>query len=67
MISFRKEKAGFLIHPINDEGFAKAIDKLLESRVAMGEYNFERIQYFSLNNVKEKMKEIYKLVGNEAL
>jgi glycosyltransferase involved in cell wall biosynthesis len=54
---------GYMVNPDDYNGFANAILKLIKEkylRSAMGRANLERINLFSIENVKREMKHIYK-------
>lgn len=56
-------KGGYLVEPDDVDGFTEAIDETIENhtlRENMGKYNEEAIVKFDIDNVKAKMKEIYK-------
>ncbi len=56
------EKGGFLCEPFDAIQFQDYIKRLIESKVLrekFGEYNSNKIQNFSVENVMEKTKEIY--------
>lgn len=56
-------KGGFLVPPLDADGFAKAITRLIENpqlREEMGNYNREKVKAFDIEVVKSKMLEIYK-------
>lgn len=58
-------KGGFLISPLDADGFAEAIKHLIENpelREEMGNYNREKVKAFDIEIVKSKMLEIYKSV-----
>lgn len=59
------DKGGFLSNPDDIEGFADAINTLAEnenSRKTMGANNRKEIKNYDIENVKEKIKEIYEEV-----
>lgn len=56
-------KGGYLVSPMDDEGFAEAIRKLLsdpEAAKSMGEYNRQKVKAFDIELVKEEMIKLYK-------
>ncbi len=56
------EKSGYLVNPKNIDGFAAAIEKLLnneELRIELGQYNKEIIEKFRIESVLEKVIKIY--------
>lgn len=55
-------KGGYLVSPLDVDGFAKAIKRLIENpvlRKEMGNYNREKVKAFDIEIVKSKMLEIY--------
>lgn len=57
-----EDSGGYLCDPDNINGFAKAINTLIENpslRNAMGIYNLKKITQFDVENVKLSMKRIY--------
>lgn len=55
-------KGGYLCKPDDVDGFAKAIDNLVENdklRQSMGQNNVKTIKRFDVKNVKEEIKKIY--------
>lgn len=55
-------KGGFLLHPLDADGFTKAIECLIENpklREEMGNYNREKVKAFDVEVVKSKMIEIF--------
>lgn len=58
-------KGGFLISPLDADGFANAIVRLVNDpqlREEMGNYNREKVKAFDIDIVKSKMLEIYKSI-----
>ncbi len=58
-------KGGFLVSPLDADGFAKAIVRLIynpQLREEMGNYNREKVKAFDIEVVKSKMLEIYKSI-----
>lgn len=58
-------KGGFLVSPLDADGFAKAITRLIDNpqlREEMGNYNREKVKAFDIEVVKSKMLEIYKSI-----
>ena len=56
-------KGGFLVPPLDADGFAKFITRLIENpqlREEMGNYNREKVKAFDIEVVKSKMLEIYR-------
>lgn len=56
-------KGGFLIPPLDADGFAEAIKHLIENpqlRKEMGNYNKEKVKAFDIEVVKSKMLKIYR-------
>lgn len=56
-------KGGFLVSPLDADGFAKAITHLIENsqlREEMGRYNKEKVKAFDFEIVKKKMLNIFK-------
>lgn len=61
------EKGGFLIEYNDINGFSNAIDLLLEDKnlnQSIKKYNLNKVNQFSLDNVKKEMKNIYMEVLN---
>ena len=60
------QKGGYLVEPKNVEGFSKYIKRLTEDsklRVEMGEFNYKKIEVYSIDNVLYQMEDIYKNQG----
>ncbi len=58
-------KGGFLINPTEALGYSNAINKLkgnIESRIAMSEYNREKIKEFDIGIIEQKLCEVFKFV-----
>ena len=56
------EKGGALFNPGSVDECKQALEKLMASDVkAMGEYNKEKVQKFSLDEVENQMREIYQI------
>ena len=56
-------KGGFLVPPLDADGFAEAIKRLIENpvlREEMGNYNRKKVKAFDIEIVKSKMLGIYK-------
>lgn len=56
-------KGGFLVPPLDADGFAKAITRLIENpqlREEMGNYNREKVKSFDIEIVKARVLEIFK-------
>ena len=59
-------KGGFLISPLDSDGFAEAISKLISDRQkceAMGAYNREKIKAFDIKVVRKAMYDIFKTIA----
>lgn len=57
-------KGGYLIEPVDVEGFAKYINELIsdsEIRIEFGGFNHKKIEKYSIENVLCEMEKIYKL------
>lgn len=55
-------KGGYLIEPVDVEGFAKYIKELIEDsrlRSEFGDFNHKKIENYSIENVLKEMEEIY--------
>ena len=55
-------KGGYLVEPSDVEGFAKYIKELIEDsrlKSELGEFNLEKIEHYSIENVLCEMEEIY--------
>lgn len=59
------DKGGFLITPTDILGYSNAINKLkdnIELRIAMSEYNREKIKEFEISIIEQKLCKIFKFV-----
>lgn len=60
-------KGGFLISPLDADGFAEAISKLINNPQMceeMGTYNREKVKAFDIEVVKKSMCEIFRTIAN---
>lgn len=58
-------KGGYLEEPLDVDGFAHSINKVIENRYqlnSMKRYNLKKVQQYGINSVIEQMAEIYKSV-----
>lgn len=61
-------KGGFLISPLDADGFAKAISKLISNPQmceVMGTYNREKVKAFDIEVVKKLMCEVFSLLKSQ--
>ena len=55
-------KGGYLVDPMNVDGFVKAIHKITENKERlerMKQYNLKKVQKYSIDVVMEQMAELY--------
>ena len=57
-----QDKGGYLVNPMNVDGFVKAIHKITENKERlerMKRYNLKKVQKYSIDAVAEQMAELY--------
>ena len=55
-------KGGYLVHPMNVDGFVKGIQKITENKERlerMKRYNLEKVQKYGIDAVVEQMAGLY--------
>ena len=55
-------KGGYLVEPIDVDGFVKAIHKITENkerRAKMKQYNLKKVQKYSIETVVDQMADLY--------